>query len=344
MESKDLEQMKAGLIEEVSRNADKKYGMDDRESEVWQNYAMSSPQGKCIYRSFSDEELLEYLRNTARELNHSPTQGEVFWVLRDYIKQRFGKWPYALRAAGLSTSAGKGGKSLEKIEEERAEKEALISLMREKALILGRIPHPVDMPESEAEFRKHFNSWNAVIKAAELNDEFFKQIIYKITDLEPEYQEMLEEVKAIAYKIGRSPLHGEIDKEVKQALIGRCGSWRNALYQINLNPVVRMQPFHDIYIDYSMDQNKECHTDSLYGCYYKVLNLTDDDRKRLGAVRGIYKKIGRVPMKKDVPKELRQALQEKCGSWGNVLFQIGISPKAYYEEKKRKKGSQKKRK
>lgn len=338
MEERELEQRKRLLIEEISRNPDKKYGQGDRTSAVWQDYAMASPAGKLVYQSFSDEELLAYLRAFAKELGHGPTQGEVFWVLREYIKQRFGKWPYALRAAGLSASAGKGGKTLEQMEQERTQREALLAKVREKARELGRIPHPKDLPDDCKDIKKYYSSWTSVIEAAKLDEEFFKKFVHRISNLEPEYVTMLEAVKAFAYRIGRSPLHGEIDPAVKQALIERCGSWRNALFQIDLEPIVRMQPFHDIYIDHRMEENRRRHSDSLYGCYYKVLNLDTDDRKRLAAVRGIYLKNGKIPMKKDVPRQLRQALQEKCGSWGNVLYQLGITPKEYYEEKKQNKG------
>ncbi len=42
-------------------------------------------------------------------------------MLREYIRERFQKWPYALKAAGLSKAAGKGGKSLSKQQEEAEE-------------------------------------------------------------------------------------------------------------------------------------------------------------------------------------------------------------------------------
>lgn len=337
MEVRELEQRKKSLIEEVSRNPDKQYGQNDRTSAVWRDYALASPQGRCVYQSFSDEELLAYLRRLARELGYGPTQGEVFWVLRDYIKHRFAKWPYALRAAGLSASAGKGGKTMEQMEKEREHKEALLAAVREKALEIGKIPHPRDLPEVCREMKKYYSGWTSVIKAAKLDSEFFKQAVHKIPDLEAEYVNMLETVRAFAYEIGRSPLHGEIDPAVKHALTERCGSWRNALFQIDLEPVLRMEPFHDIYIDHRMDENRKCHSDSLYGCYYKVLNLDEDDKRRLRQVRNLYLQNGKIPMKKEVPRQLRQELQEKCGSWGNVLYQIGVTPKAYYREKNKKK-------
>lgn len=65
----------------------------------WSLY--TSPAGEMLYRSFSDEELLDILRMEAAELGRVPAQHEVFCVYRDYIRRRFGNWIKALRAAGL---------------------------------------------------------------------------------------------------------------------------------------------------------------------------------------------------------------------------------------------------
>lgn len=86
---------------------------EDDTSGIWRCYSLKSDMGKEIYSSFSDNELLIMLVNIAEKLHHSPAKKEVFWPLREYIKERFGKWPYALTMAGLSKSAGKGGPSFE---------------------------------------------------------------------------------------------------------------------------------------------------------------------------------------------------------------------------------------
>lgn len=65
----------------------------------WSIY--TSPAGEMLYRSFSDEDLLEIIRREAAELGRVPAQHEVFCVYRDYIRRRFGNWIKALRAAGL---------------------------------------------------------------------------------------------------------------------------------------------------------------------------------------------------------------------------------------------------
>lgn len=337
MEEKILQQLKTQLTESISRNPDKLFGKGDKSSSVYRDYSLSSQQGKQVYESFSDEELLNYLQNLTKELGYVPAQKEVFWILKEYIKTRFGKWPYALRAAGLPASAGKGGRSLEQIEKENKQKAVLLRKVQEKAMELGKIPHPKDLPEIVEELRRFYDGWTAVIDAAGLDEVFFRKTVYKIPNLESEYRIMLAAVKDYAYEIGRAPLHGEIDDTVKKALIGRCGSWRNALYQIGLEPVMRMHPFQDIYINHRQSENRAQHTTSLYGCYYKVLNLNADDRKRLAALQAIIREKNAFPEKKDVPEELRKPLQEKCGSWGNVLYQLGISPKTYFAEKRKEK-------
>jgi hypothetical protein len=69
-------------------------------------------------KQYSDAELLGILKEAADRLGHSPAQKEIDPELRLLIKQRFGKWPYALQKAGLAKSAGRDGASLERMEEE----------------------------------------------------------------------------------------------------------------------------------------------------------------------------------------------------------------------------------
>ena len=328
---KETEQLKQFLICHMARKKDKEYQKEDRNSVLRKNYSLTTARGRRVYESFTDEELLECLRTAARELNHAPAQKEIFWVLRAYIKQRFQRWPYALKAAGLAASAGRGGKTMAQIEAENKRLKELLEKVREKAIELGKIPHPQDLPEVCSEVRKFYSDWGNVIEAANLDPKFLnREAVYKIDSLEPEYRLMLESVKKHAYQLGRTPLHGEIDPKVKQALIARCGSWRNALYQIGLEPVMRVRPFYGFYIDHRKENNRENHSDSLYNCFYKVLNLTERDKNNLNVIRELYEKSGSIPTKKDVPADLRAELQDSCGSWTNVLYQIGIDPKDYH--------------
>ena len=294
-------------------------------------FAMDRGRGKELHRVLTDEEMLTYLRNLADKLNHPPSQKEVHWAMKDYIKIRFKRWPYALEKAGLAKSAGRGGKSMDAIRQEEARLQEMLAVIREKALETGRLPHPKDFPELCGELRNHYSDWNQVLKDAKVETSMLNKVaVQKIPDLEPEYAALLEQVKALAYELGRSPTHGEVDEEIKRKLIDRCGSWRNALYQIGLEPVVRYRPFRGIYIDQKPEDERNRHTDDLKDCCYRVLNLTRQDREDLKYVRGVWFHQGRIPGKKDVPKELRKRLTASCGSWVNVMYQLGVQPKDYY--------------
>ena len=59
---------------------------------LYQEYSLESRKGRQFYESLEDECLLRLLRERAKELDHSPSQKEVFWVLREYLRKRFGKW------------------------------------------------------------------------------------------------------------------------------------------------------------------------------------------------------------------------------------------------------------
>lgn len=311
-------------------------------------FAMHRGRGRELHRAFTDEELLHYLRDLAERLNHPPSQKEVHWAMKDYIKIRFKRWPYALEKAGLARSAGSGGKSMDAIHREEAHRQEMLDAIRESAIRTGRLPHPRDFPEICEELRQYYSDWSQVLKEAGVEASMLnKMAVHKIDDLEPEYVEMLEQVRAYAYKVGRSPIHGEVEDSIKQRLIDRCGSWRNALYQIGLEPVIRCRSFRGIYVDKNKTENREYHTEELTDCCYRVLNLTEQDRKDLAQVKGIWVCNQKIPGKKDVPKELRQRLKKSCGSWVNTLYQLGIQPKDYYksmdEEARKRKDEQKKK-
>lgn len=336
-----IERLKEKLHKLSIEKDDTDYKKDDRETNIWKYFSTSTFYGKQVYKSYSDEELVDILRERAKKLNHSPAQKEVFWIYREYIKLRFKKWPYALKTAGLSRAAGKGGKTIEQNQCEQEHLNALLDEIYKKALELGKIPHPKDLPNVCREIKKYYSDWGDVIAASEIDPkEFNNEIVYKIENLEPEYKVMLESILLYAKELNRAPIHGEIDEKVKHALIKRCGSWRNALYQIGIEPVIRIKPFAGIYIDHRSEKNRGHHTRVLYNCHYKLLKIDDETSRDLDFVKSIYEKTGKVPNKKDVPEELRKHLQQVCGSWSNALYQIGIEQPKYNERKNIKGGQE----
>ena len=281
---------------------------------------MQSPEGKLLYESFTDQELLDVLRERAGELGHSPAQKEVFWAYRAYIKKRFEKWPYALKAAGLSSSAGKGGKPVEQMEREAEEWEAVLGRLRALTKRKGRVAHPSDLTAGELEtLRREYHNWGEVLSAAGVES---TQTVNRLEDLEPEYRELLAALRERAMELGRPPLRSEVDMARFRPLIRRCGSWRNTLFQIGLEPVTHITPFSSTLLDRPSGQRR--HKSTLYDCYYQVLDLDEKARAQLEELKRLTEKLGRAPKRKEVDPKLRQDLQMACGSWTNALHQIGL--------------------
>jgi hypothetical protein len=303
------------------------FGKNDRMSAIFQTYALSTASGVQIYQGITDAQLTEVMIRMAEKLNHSPSQKEIFWVLREYIKRRFRRWPYALTAAGLDKLAGKSGKPLEQVKREKREYARLLAGVREKAMELGRIPHPKDMPETCAAVKKYVHSWRDVVRAAGIDQEFFikNHVLYKIDHLEAPYSADLKTLRTYAEQIGRAPLRSEVNPVVKDRLIRRCGSWRNALYQVDLEPVISIVPFAKSYLDHRRQYTRKKHESVLRNCLYKVLHLDDELQKDLQYVKRLAEELNRVPVSNDIHPEMRRRLLAACGSWPNVLFQIGLS-------------------
>lgn len=173
--------------------------------------SMDSPEGAELCAAFTDDELLELLRVTARRLDHSPAQGEVHWLLRQYLRSRFRNWPGTLRAAGLSRAAGRGGLSCEEAARKEQEVMQMLSRVREAAERLGRIPHPSELPEVCRTLHKRYQTWSQVLAAAGV-EQAVADSLWKADDLKEEDRQRLGQLRAIAQKLNRAPLRSEIHK------------------------------------------------------------------------------------------------------------------------------------
>lgn len=268
----------------------------DLPAEIRAAFSLSEEAGAAFYGSLSDEDLLDVLR------------------------QRFGKWPYALTAAGLSKSAGSGGKSLSRQEEERRQRAALLSEVRRAAAELGRVPHPKDLPQVCEGLRREYATWADVLAAAGVER---VRTVHPVTDLDARCRAMLEMLKAQAVELGRAPLRSEVDETLRGTLVNRCGSWRNVLYQIGLEPVVHISPFSGAALDRSPGRTRP-HSTALYDCYYRLLSPGPDTRRNLTLVEELARSLGRPPKRGEVPAQVRRQLQDACGSWANALYQLGL--------------------
>lgn len=325
MEMKQEEKKKLWkeLMEKVELLSDQEWGIEDTDGFLYQTYSLETICGRAFYNSLTEEELLNILKKRAEELGRSPAKKEVFWVLREYIRERFQKWPYALKAAGLSKAAGKGGKSLSKQQEEAEEYQMFLNEIRKKAKEICRIPHPRDLPQISIQVAKYADNWGKVILDAGIDEAFFQECaVYKIKNLETECVEDLSEIRQLSRQLHRAPLMGELPEDLKERVVKRCGSYRNALYQIGLEPVKKRNPFFSAKTGDTEQIEKKGHLTNLQNCYYQVVAPDIQTQKDLEQLYQYWEEHGEMPDRKAVASELRKRLQQSCGSWANALYQI----------------------
>lgn len=316
----EQKKMMFGMIAEDPRRHGETEEKDDSP------YSVDTEEGAQLYASFSDDELLELLRRNAQRLGHSPSQGEVHWILRAYLKARFKNWPGALRAAGLSRSAGRGGISTEQMSQKNEEYQQMLDQIRSMAEQLGRIPHPSELPEICRKLKKRYRTWGEVLAAAGV-EEAVAVHLQKEENLKDDELRMLKELRVLAERLNRAPLRGEAEQSPRESLLRRFGSWRNVLYQIDLEPVRRITPFVNAPLQREKDKQRATHRQELYDCHYRLLKLDLQTQADLALVRKLAQQLGHPPGRREVPAEIRMRLQRVCGSWSNALFQLGLQEK-----------------
>lgn len=318
-----MEVRRERLEEFVKNSTDTEAQRGDQSSELYRNYALESERGWRFYRSLTDDELLHVLKKRAKELGYPPAQHEVFWVWRTYLKKRFGKWPYVLRVAGLEKSAGKGAKTFLQKENEQYEYERLLAEVRKKAEELCRIPHPQELPELCKALKKYARRWDEVIRDTGLDERFFREkAVFQMKEFTPEMRRDLDAVRALAMELHRAPLKSELPVSVKERLISGCGSYRNALYQIGLEPVKTIKPFSATNLQNTAGGQRRRHGSNLQNCYYRIVDMDTQTKKDMQALDDLRNKTGKIPDRKQVDPEMRKRLQRSCGSWANVLYQL----------------------
>lgn len=330
MEQKDIEKHRKELMrlaQEAETNKSLQYDSASEEHrKLMDIYKLNSPVGKAVYNSFSDEDLSDYIRQRAAKLNHPPARREVYWIMEIYIKRRFLNWPKALKAAVMSSHAGSGGYTYEKLKEREQGCLYALEQVRKKGEELKRPPHISEVKEYMPALSGIYDTWEQVLVAAGINNEWKKKhMLFKVEDFTEEERKMLKTIKEKATELGRAPLRKEIDSEIRFALKEKCRTWRNTLYQIGLRPIEKKHAFGQTYLNKRKSSEKQ-HSESLYEGVFKILNLTDEDKQRLDILENIIKDLGRAPIREELPEDVYKNLMELCGSYRNMLYQAGAEP------------------
>lgn len=171
-------------------------------------------------------ELKRKLAEFARDIGHTPTSTELDekgpHSARHY-QNHFGSWNDALRAAGLDVRR-----------EMDVSEEDLIEDLRRLQEEFGRAPRYNEVePESRfstGTYEDRFGSWNESLKAAGIG-------VTKRNDITDE--ELLDELKSLYQRFGRTPMIEEMDEYGEFAgctYSERFGSWANAVREIGCSP------------------------------------------------------------------------------------------------------------
>nr|WP_315020823.1 hypothetical protein [uncultured Aminipila sp.] len=333
------------IIEEGIRSGNLEYDECIKNAEqIYEFSQINSGKGKVVYSNFSDEDLCQILKVKAKELGYVPAQKEVYWLYRIYIKRRFGNWPKALIAAGLSKKAGKCGDSYEKIKSNEQLEKELLSTLRQRAEELGRPPHMHEMKEIADYFKYKYNTWAELLEAACIDNQWKNwEPVYKVKDLSEEEAKLLGYIHKKATELGRPPMRTEITNGIREKLKKRCGTWRNILYQIDLEPIQKIKPFNSTYLDGRRNKLIK-HSELLEGSVFKLVNPDEETVNQFEILKNKADKIKRPLVKSEIPKEVYSNLITQCVNYRNILYQIDLEPLDKSKEKEIEKELRKMRK
>ncbi len=290
----------------------------------YRDYAPDAILGRDVCNSYTEEELIAILRRSAEELGHAPSQGEVFLFYRTYIKHRFGTWPAALRAAGLSRAQA-GAEPLREDWERlwSAEHDCCCDLIRlsERWEGLGYPPKRTELPEEGKRLKTRFQSWSSALRAVQALDQWLDG-----KDLpEPADLPDVGPLNEIAERLGRTPLKAEVPEELRVRLRCAFGSWDRVLKRAGLTP-------HSEETARQAEEDRERRSRAGNGPIWKAEQLSAEDQAMLRELKALCRRVGRAPRKEEAPPELRAALIGRFSSWRNALYQIGVAALTKGEE------------
>lgn len=242
------------LAKKAAEEGKLEFNQEDKgQAEVMELYKIKAPVGSQVYASLTDQDLCDHIMERSRELDHVPSQKEVYFIYLLYIRQRFGNWPKALKQAVGTKRAGKAGQSFEDVKKNEAAIEEALKDISKRGEALRRPPHMKEMEKYVKLLSSKFDTWAQVLDAAGLGEEWQRtRMLFPVENLTEEEREILEHVKAKAGELGRPPLRRDLDqvsRDILEDLKEKCITWRNLLYQVGLEPVVKKKPFSDTYLD-----------------------------------------------------------------------------------------------
>ena len=197
-----------------------------RRFETW-NAALKTAGLKTRYITYTDEQLLQILRNLAAKLGQSPTHHELLahHTIYGACINRFGTISSALETAGL--------KSRRRLPHSTYTDEQLLQILRDLAVELDQSPtirvlnNRRNLPSSGTYIR-HFETWNTALKAAGLETRHRRPRRPVYTN-----KQLLQTLRDLATNLERSPTYLDLwkcqDVPARATYLQRFGTWNAAL-------------------------------------------------------------------------------------------------------------------
>lgn len=284
------------------------------EREVWSRFSPDSVQGKQIYESFSDEELLKLLRERYEQTGRIPKRSETCYVHWQYIKRRFGSWTQALQKAGL-------------VEDEPADtaavREKLKNASEDVWLDLFQIEAAKELPEhtpSQVRARQlhkklipYFGTKNAVLLAGTL----LQEAGCRADALEEDDRTLQETARTLR----RTPLRAELPLPAAFRLWkAHGGDWDAVLRAAKLAPLKDMA-LAVAQQEYAL---RAASPDLLPNAFQN--KMTPGLHQVLERLCRQARALHRAPAHGEIPKEDFDQINRTFGSWRHVLDAMGICP------------------
>ena len=279
-------------------------------------------------KTYTEENLIEILRQKAKELGRTPKAKEVGQV--GSIVKYFGSYNKGLEAAGLKKRQF----------EKQCTKEELIAILQQKAKELRRAPKSTEISQRSSIFR-HFGSFNAGLQAAGLTPNQTKRKTYTEENL-------IEILQQKAKELGRTPKAKEITQY--KSILKHFGSFNAGLEAAGLASNQNKRYTNKKYTEeeliailkqrykelgrppHGREVNQASTIKKYFGSFNKGLEaagLAPNQNKRytkkelIAILKQRYKELGRTPKAKEITQY--KSILKHFGSFNAGLEAAGLA-------------------
>jgi hypothetical protein len=318
--SSEIEQIKSDISwinSEFSLRgyADEPFGLLER-------YDVDTEAGLELYRSFTDEELLDVIREQQRILGFRPEPCHILDIYLRYIEIRFLTWHWALWQAGIQIP-----KEDKSVPEKRVTKSIIAAFnwgnydrhYYYSIVIAREFPHAKTIADERVDCASISGSTVSLGKSIErLKEVMWKYSYsialkkrdnkYKIGDKAKQLRAIASSVIEIAKTLGRTPLVVEVFNFETFELFVHCGRWSGVLSFCELAPLTGNE--------YNAAVSAYCAANASVKYLFaeQRAKLTEAQLEALNELCSEAQQAGRAPEASELPRSVNKLLTDCFGS------------------------------